>query len=753
MVCSLSFHLSFRFVPMSNEFAAIFQEEAKELLENLEQDLLDLEESPENGELVDQVFRTMHTIKGSGAMFGFTSVADFTHHVETVLTEVRAGHIPVSHELISLVLQSRDYITSLIEDDPDEDNGALIIEQLSQLLPTGKPVETEQSSCSGEEVKLDVSSQDISLEMLQERCSVIASDLFALVGTPDDREVSGKIRDDFIFLSQGIEQLGWSDFAEFPRDVAHCIDRVMEQGGVSLPFLDLCDVARNFLVDVLKKETPPNLKSYQDLLSNLNQEVGTSSLVEKVVRSEEAEQKEEKDDVPDRIGEILVKKGHVAEGALADVIIKQKPLGEMLVDADVVTQDHIDDALEEQKKRKEIKTKKTVQTTATKQDSIRVAAEKLDVLINLVGELVVTQARLSESGGMHSDPDLIESIEDVERLTSELRECALSMRMLPIGSTFARFKRLVRDLSRDLGKDVQLLTFGAETEIDKIMLEMLADPLVHLIRNAVDHGIETPVEREARGKPAFGTISLSAVHSGPNVVVTVSDDGKGIDGKALLAKGIMQGLISSAATSTDKEVLDLIFHPGMSTSKKINEVSGRGVGMDVVHSSIRKLKGTVSVSSHPETGTTLTLTLPLTLSIIDGLLVQSGDSRFIIPLLQVEECVDLYDSGMFLESDRHVYSFRGQLIPFIRLREFYDLDDMLPKREQIVIVRIKKEFLGLVVDYIIGDHQTVIKSLGWVYRKAPGLSGATILGDGQVALILDIAGVYHYAMIEEPCMV
>lgn len=730
---------------MNNEFAAIFKEEAQELLENLEQDLLDLEDDPDNSEIVDRVFRTMHTIKGSGAMFGFVDVADFTHHVENVLAEVREGRLAVTRVLISLILQSRDYITSLIASpDTDRSVGISITEALAELLAASPEQEglDKSSGPNSERESGGHSPSESTTQSLQEQCSVIAGELFVLVATPDDQTVLAKLRDDFNNLGQGIQQLGWGEFAEFPREVADCIGRAMGQGDVSLPFLDLCDTARNFLEDVFKSGEPPEEKKYQGILKNLEDEAGITGAAEDF------------QPLPDLLGEILVEQGHVAE-EIIDVIVEQQktePLGEMLVAAQIVGQGDVDKALEEQQKRKTdnaVSRTLSSQWGGAKSDSIRVAAEKLDTLINLVGELVVTQARLSELGGAHPALELLESIEDVERLTTELRECVLSVRMLPIGSTFSRFKRLVRDLSNDLGKDVQLLTSGAETELDKTMLEMLAEPLVHIIRNAVDHGIETPAEREAKGKAPFGTISMSAIHSGPSVVVVISDDGRGIDCPALYKKGLALGLISPDVKPTDRKVLDLIFQPGMSTSEEVSAVSGRGVGMDVVYSSIAKLKGTVAVTSGPDMGTSMTLTLPLTLSIIDGLLVEAATTRFILPLLQIEECVELSDQGMTCRNGRHLYQFRDQLIPFIRLREFYGFSGDRPELEQMVIVRMKKEFLGVVVDHVIGDHQTVIKSLGWVYRKAPGLSGATILGDGQVALILDIAGMHQQAMTEE----
>jgi two-component system chemotaxis sensor kinase CheA len=726
---------------MSNEFAEIFQEEAKELLEHLEQDLLDLEDDPENSDIIDRVFRTMHTIKGSGAMFGFTPVAEFTHHVENVLAEVRTGDVAVSRELISLILQSRDHITSLIASDhPDFAQGDVIIEQLSQLLEDSSAVNDIGAQGADDTDTSFESASDLSSQPLLDLCSALAGDLFVLVGTPDDLDVLARVVDEFDQLSLGIDGLGWHEFAAFPKGIARFVKICLKEGEVSLPFLDLCDAGRNVVEDVLQKGVPPASSAHLDLLQHLEAEVGQAVVDEAV---QEPAPKSE------RIGEILVEKGHLEEEDVAEVISQQKPLGEMLIDAKKVSQDQVNEALEEQKKRKAAKIAATGQPSTIKTDSIRVAAEKLDVLINLVGELVGTQARLSAIGGDHPGSPLLDAIEDVERLTTELRECVLSVRMLPIGSTFSRFKRLVRDLSNDLGKEVQLVTSGAETELDKTMLEMLSEPLVHLIRNAVDHGIESAAERKAADKDSCGTISLSAVHTGPHVVVTIRDDGRGIDRAALFEKGVSLGLLSGESDPTEAGILELIFRPGMTTAKEVNAVSGRGVGMDVVHSSILSLKGTVTVESLPGVGTTLKLTLPLTMAIIDGLLVQVADTRFILPLLQVEECVELTGGAMGRKNGQHLYEFRGQMIPFIRLQEFYDFGGSAPEIAQMIVVRLENEFLGLVVDQIIGDHQTVIKSLGWVYRQAPGLSGATILGDGEVALIIDIAGVYSHAKAAE----
>jgi two-component system chemotaxis sensor kinase CheA len=366
-----------------------------------------------------------------------------------------------------------------------------------------------------------------------------------------------------------------------------------------------------------------------------------------------------------------------------------------------------------------------------------VPAEKLDSLVNLVGELVTVQARLTQTASVLHDNELAAIAEEVERLTGELRDNTLNIRMLPIGTTFGRFKRLVRDLSNDLDKRIELITEGAETELDKTVIDRLNDPLVHIIRNSIDHGIELPSVREAQGKPGTGTIRLSASYSGASVLVTVTDDGAGLDAEAIRQKALEKGLVSPTAELTKKELFSLIFAPGFSTAKTVTNVSGRGVGMDVVRKTIDMLRGAVEVESERGSGTSVTLKLPLTLAIIDGLLVKVGGNFFVLPLSTVEECIELIHETDELRNGNCLVNVRGQLVPYIRLRETFGMEGGLPRIEQIIITEAGRGRIGFVVDDVIGEHQTVIKSLGKVYRDIDGISGATILGDGTVALILD----------------
>ena len=369
--------------------------------------------------------------------------------------------------------------------------------------------------------------------------------------------------------------------------------------------------------------------------------------------------------------------------------------------------------------------------------SIRVSADKLDQLINVVGELVTVQARLSEASARLDDAEIQEVAEAVERLTGELRENSMSIRMLPLKTTFERFRRLVHDLGIELDKDVELAIQGADTELDKTVIDQLNDPLVHLIRNSMDHGIETRPGRQAAGKPARATIQLSALHSGAHVLIRVTDDGRGLDVDAVRARALEQGLIDGAARLSEAEIFALILAPGFSTAREVTDVSGRGVGMDVVRRNVEALHGSIEIQSQPGQGLTVTLRLPLTLAIIDGLLVRVGDAHFVLPLANSLECVELTRQDIADAHGNHIANVRGEMIPYIRLRDYFQMETARREREQIMVVETEYGHYGFVVDEVLGDHQTVIKNLGNAYRNVQVVSGATILGNGTVALILD----------------
>ena len=687
-----------------SEYAEIFREEAGELLEELETSLLELEKDPADLKIVSRVFRAMHTIKGSGAMFGFDDIAGFTHHVETALDKVRDGSVPVSTELIDLTLASRDHIRALLdaatgggEADPAE--GERIITALQALVGGGVPGKEPAASAP---VVAEAPKDPTEGKRTHYRISVKPTPEFFVGGNTMDSLLAelGKLGESTAF-----------------------VDTEQEGGGAII--LLTTDKGNNAIEDVL-------------VFAESSCQVTVTVLA---VEGEEDLEEHKK------LGQILLERGEISADDLKTVLDRQKPLGELLVGEKLVSRTSVDAALAEQKLVREAKEKATVAKGA---ESIRVASEKLDELINLVGELVVTQARLTQVASHHKDSDLVEPVEEVERLTAELRDCVLNIRMLPIGTTFAKFKRLVRDLSAELGKEVVMVTEGAETELDKNVIDQLGDPMVHLIRNSIDHGIESPEERELAGKPRKGTISLAAQHSGANVVITVTDDGKGLDAEKIRQKGLEKGLLRADMELSEQEIWNTIFAPGLSTAKTVTSVSGRGVGMDVVKSTVDALKGSVSVTKSVKgQGTTITIMLPLTLAIIDGLLVQVGDTHFVLPLSQVEECVELTEEDIARFHERRMLPVRDQLVPYVRLRDFFAIAGERPPREQMVISRINGDRFGLVLDGVVGEHQTVLKSLGWVYRNATGLSGSTILGNGHVALILDVANVMQCARQEE----
>lgn len=382
-------------------------------------------------------------------------------------------------------------------------------------------------------------------------------------------------------------------------------------------------------------------------------------------------------------------------------------------------------------------------------ESVRVPAERLDALMDRVGELVIAQSRLSQLAHQDGGVAMRSISEEIERLAGELRDTMMILRLVPVGQLFGRFRRLIHDLARDTGKAIELVTEGEATEVDKTVVERLFDPLVHLIRNSCDHGLETAEERLAAGKPAGGTVRLSAHQAGGEVVITIRDDGRGIDRQRVRAKAETNGLIEPGQALSDSELLQMIFHPGFSTAATVTNLSGRGVGMDVVKRTIEGLRGTIDVASVDGEGSTITLRIPLTLAIIEGLLVRVGEGHYVLPLSAVEECIELSPEHDLQSRGRSLIPLRDRLVPFLRLRDMFATGTDADPYQKIVVVAVGNERVGLVVDQIVGNHQTVIKSMSPLHRGIAAFAGATILGDGSVALILDIGQLVAAAQPKE----
>jgi two-component system chemotaxis sensor kinase CheA len=667
----------------------IFRQEASELFEVLEGALLDLGLRPDDRELVDSAFRALHTIKGSGAMFGFDKVAAFTHEFETAFDRVRKGEIKPTEELITVALAAKDYIRALIEAPESTDSiiGDAILDDLKRFV--GSPASAKTVSP--------------------------AADAPAVP--------AGRSK-------------GWQLRLEFETDI-------LRNGSNPLDFLDdLSKIGPCFVVPLT--DDVPHLDELEPEYCFLKWDVTLHSDCDKSVI----------DDVfmfvADEMKLTMAPLTHAErpateqtplwhEESAADPAASVEPTGDSetgrageISQAAAVRETDAPAAAAE--RRREEPRRGEDRGIAT----VRVQAERLDELMDRVGELVIAQARLSQLAAAGSDLSIKMIAEEIERLASSLRDTTMGARMVPIGSLFGRFRRLVHDLSRDLNKPVEFITTGEETELDKTMIECLADPLVHLIRNAIDHGIEDKAARAVAGKPEQGRIELQAVHSGAQVLVTVSDNGGGLNTARIRAKAEEQGLIAPGAAMSDHEIHQFLFHPGFSTAQTISALSGRGVGMDVVKRTIENMRGSIDLSTRPGQGTSVVLRLPLTLAIIEGLLIRVGDARYIIPLSAVEECVELTADDQ-RSTERSFLNVRGDLVPFLRLREILAMPGVPDRHQKTIIISTGESRVGLVADQIIGNHQTVIKSLSKLHSDVTIFSGATILGDGTAALILDVA--------------
>jgi two-component system chemotaxis sensor kinase CheA len=622
--------------------AELYLLEAEDLLARIEEIALELKEGTPPGDRVHQLFRAFHTIKGSGAMFGFDAVAAFTHHVETTLDQVREGAIPVTSQLIELILAARDRIKAMLnQPELAADQGTDVTATLAALSRAAlAPAAPESTAPRTWRIVFRP-----------------APDLFQSGSNP-------------ALLLNELRSLGNCEVRMHSEDV---------------PPLAEMQPDRCYAWWTVRLETDRSPDDIRDVFLFVSD------------------------------GRIEIEPQENTESAPPGAVVRAAaPVKPSLTDS-----------------------------------TVRVPSERLDRLVNLVGELVVNQSRLRQAVPRDAAAELAAPVEEIERLVDELRDHVLAIRMTPIETTFRRFKRLVHDLSAEMGKEIDLITEGGETELDKTVLDQLADPLVHMVRNSIDHGIEPAQERLERRKPRRGTVKMTACHTGASVVVTIADDGRGLDCDAIRAKAVEKHLIAADARLSEQETFRLIFQPGFSTARQVTSVSGRGVGMDVVKRQIDALRGEVAIASEPGRGSAISLTLPLTLAIIDGLLVSAAGSTFIIPMAAVTENLEIDAIERRRHNGRNLIAVRGELIPYVRLRDLFRLPGEPPAVEKIVVVRAGDVRLGIALDRILGSHQTVIQPLGRFYRNIRAVSGATIMGDGRVTLILEIAGLAELAQASE----
>ncbi|RRW43378.1 chemotaxis protein CheA [Pseudomonas luteola] len=707
----------------------IFIAESQELLQQMEDALLQIEQNPHDPDLINAIFRAAHTIKGSAGLFGLDGIVSFTHVAESVLDRIRSGELAFNDALAALFLQVCDQLNALV----------------AHVEAGGSLDELEPALHKQGAALVDTLSQYLS--------GTIAPASIVEAPAPVAREISDKpgehwhlsLRFGPDVLRNGMDPLAFMRYLNTFGQIVHIVTLTEH-----IPATAEMDPETCYLGFEVAFATDADKETIEGAFEFVRED---SQIRIFPPHSKTADYIQLISDMPEedlRLGEMLVRCGALTQIELDEALRKQsgtevspQPIGQVLINEQAVQPQVVTAALQKQK---QVKDNRTAESNL-----IRVDAGKLDQLINLIGELIIAGAGTQLVAQQSGAAELVESTGVLSRLVEEVRDCALTLRMVQIGTTFNRFQRVVRDVSKELGKDIALEITGGETELDKTVVEKIGDPLTHLIRNSMDHGIEPAQVRLERGKPVQGTVRLNAYHESSSIVIEVSDDGGGLNRDRILRKATERGLVGDNQSLTDKEIFNLIFEPGFSTADQVSNLSGRGVGMDVVKKNIMALRGTVELDSVEGVGTTTRIRLPLTLAIIDGFLIGVGKATYVVPLDMVEECIELtQEQSTKATQNSHFIDLRGDALPFVKLRELFAIEEDAPRRQNVVVVNYAGMRVGLVVDQLMGEFQTVIKPLGKIFDNNRALGGFTILGSGAVALILNISGVVQEIAERQP---
>lgn len=659
-----------------NEYLDIFIEESKEHIQSLNDHLLELEKDPKNITIVNEIFRSAHTLKGMSATMGYQDLADLTHNMENVLDAVRNKKITLNSQIVDVIFNAVDALESMVFDIIDGGEGK---QDVSDLVSKLDAIE------NGDQ---DIESQINKAQKLSGKTASVESEL-------DQFELT--------VLQQSNEK-GYQNY----------------QVTVQLQDTTLLKAARVYMVFEILEQMGEVIKSVPSVTELEDENFEFDFTVVLVTK-----------DTPDEIEQKIMKVSEIKSVMVNELIVNQ-----LAGDSAIKEQDDVTEAEETSKEQAE-----TTSTRPLTSKTIRVNIERLDALMNLFEELVTDRGRLEQISADLRHNDLEETVERMARISGDLQNIILNMRMVPIDQVFNRFPRMVRQLSRELNKEINLEIIGADTELDRTVIDEIGDPLVHLIRNALDHGIETPEIRKASGKPETGTLKLNAYHSGNHVFIEISDDGAGINRDIITKKAIDNGLITKeqAQSYSDHQVYQLIMESGFSTADKISDISGRGVGLDVVKSTIEALGGSITIDSELGKGSVFSIQLPLTLTIISVMLTKVEDETFAIPLSSILETAIIHKDNIMTAHNKQVIDFRGRVVPLISLKEIFDVpgDEQDDNYHSVVIIRQGEKMTGLIVDSFIGQQEVVLKTLGNYLSNIFAISGATILGDGQVALIVD----------------
>ena len=723
-----------------NEELELFQEDASEQLQYMENALVSANEEGIDDEKIGEIFRAMHTIKGTAGMFGFSTVVDFTHIAENLLDELRQHTIQTDEHMMDLFLKCKDHCEILIEHAISEeplssdtvDNSTTLVDDLLSYMPNNQTA-----------IKQDLVQQEL------------GDDSGKLLADENNIwHISIRFNEDF--FTSGMDILSIFNFFNKMGEILinlpiinkipdlEDLDPLKSTIGFEMEFqtkvgLEEIEEIFEFVIDDLSLAIflHDDLEKLKQLLSSQDNDYLKNLFLDECIYAEEELQTENLEIEEESNQTVTVEVQ--GENPMSENNETQN-LNNETENNNEITVETQEEPSKEQGKKKQKSASAKKKSEGQKSFSLRVDSAKIDHLITQISEMVIANAKITQLALDKEDTDLEESVSVLTDMLEDVRNGIMNIRMVQVEDSFVKFRRIVNDTAKKMGKEIDFVIVGGETELDKTVVEKISDPLVHMLRNSVDHGVEMPEERIKKGKNPQGRVELKAFPDAGTIVIQISDDGAGLDKDRLFQKAVKNGILNEHDTLTDKEIYELIFEAGLSTASQISDISGRGVGMDVVRRNIQDLRGQIDIDSTLGKGTTFTIRLPLTLAIIDGFLVQAGDTKYVIPLENIQECIELNDTYKETMKGNDFINLRGEILPILDVKSYLNSgqEEEEDQRENVVVVRYANKVIGLQVDELYGEHQTVIKPLGDIFQNVEGVSGGSILGTGEVSLIFDI---------------